>query len=171
MVNLHVCGGSRFLIRRGSGCSLLFVEFLLTSHTLSNMRTHTHMHTKWKTPPRPAGSALKRRQMMVLNNGPHSRSVLQLSHKSYSPTMCSAEATTTTRKNSHNEENAEKTGRFHMGSVFKHFSSLIPRGNVSSPTCSPRRKLVAALVFTQVRIYRVNIDDRRSHDRSIRFGI
>lgn len=46
------------------------------------------------------------------------------------------------------------------------FSSGIPRGNVSPPTCSPRRKLVAAAVVTQVWIYRVDIGDRRSHDGS-----
>lgn len=42
----------------------------------------------------------------------------------------------------------------------------IPRGKVSSPTYSPRREFVAAATFTQIRIYRVNIDDRSSDDRS-----
>lgn len=36
------------------------------------------------------------------------------------------------------------------------------RGEVSSPTYSPRPELVAAALFTQIRIYRVYIDDRWS---------
>lgn len=35
-----------------------------------------------------------------------------------------------------------------------------PRGEVSSPTCSPRCEFVAASKCTQIRIYRVDIDDR-----------
>ncbi len=42
----------------------------------------------------------------------------------------------------------------------EHFPSL--RGEVSSPTYSPRREFVAAAIFTQIRIYRVYIDDRSS---------
>lgn len=52
----------------------------------------------------------------------------------------------------------------------RHFScAWISAADLSPPTCSPRRKLVAAVVVTQVWIYRVDRDDRRSHGGSRRF--
>lgn len=42
-----------------------------------------------------------------------------------------------------------------------------PCGEVSSPTYSPRCEIVAAAMFTQVRIYRVYIDDRSSDSAGV----
>lgn len=82
---------------------------------------------------------------------------LQLSHMSYSPTM----------RGNHSEGNGGRAQRTHNKLKMQqappsHFAGVSPPGEGSSPTSSPRCEFAASVIFTQIRIYRVNIDDRSS---------